>query len=230
MISNDSIPITAIIDPKVLAIPIQECGDGMMDLTQQKNLLFGESPEIPNNQDYTKLRIAVYEKLLIAQQSLPNDLKFCLYEGYRSLQLQEQLFNQRYQMLKQRHPDLEHPQLFQATTRMVSPTINLDGSTNIPPHATGGAFDIYLVDMAGEIVDMGIRAADWMQDYDGSLSKTDSLIISDQAKHYRAIMSQALNAVGFVNYPWEYWHWSYGDRYWAHQLKRPYALYGAVSW
>ena len=28
-------------------------------------------------------------------------------------------------------------------------------------------------------------------------------------------MSRALSTAGFVNYPTEYWHWSYGDRYWA---------------
>jgi D-alanyl-D-alanine dipeptidase len=39
---------------------------------------------------------------------------------------------------------------------------------NLPPHTTGGAIDIYLVDQHVEIVDMGIRAADWMQDLDGT--------------------------------------------------------------
>ena len=103
------------------------------------------------------------------------------------------------------------------------------GSANIPPHATGAAIDIYLVNTDSEIVDMGIRTADWMQDYDGSLSQTDSAIISDTAKHHRSIMSHALSSVGFANFPTEYWHWSYGDRYWAHQFKMPCALYGIVS-
>ncbi len=94
MNSIDCIDIISIVDPEVLAIPVQECGEGMMDLTQQEAIMYGESPEIPNNQDYTKIRLTVYEKLLAAQQLLPAHLKFCLYEGYRSLQLQEQLFTQ----------------------------------------------------------------------------------------------------------------------------------------
>jgi zinc D-Ala-D-Ala dipeptidase len=31
-----------------------------------------------------------------------------------------------------------------------------------------------------------------------------------------------------VNYPTEWWHWSYGDRYWAVMTDAPAALYGPV--
>ena len=42
-------------------------------------------------------------------------------------------------------------------------------------------------------------------------------------------MSEALSSVGFINYPTEYWHWSYGDRYWAHQAGQVSAIYGRVE-
>jgi D-alanyl-D-alanine dipeptidase len=35
-----------------------------------------------------------------------------------------------------------------------------------------------------------------------------------------------LTAVGMVNYPTEWWHWSYGDRYWALRTGVPNALHG----
>ncbi|MEK6914663.1 MAG: hypothetical protein AABW83_03360 [Nanoarchaeota archaeon] len=31
---------------------------------------------------------------------------------------------------------------------------------------------------------------------------------------------------GFTNYPGEWWHWSYGDRIWAHYNNKKYAIYG----
>ena len=34
---------------------------------------------------------------------------------------------------------------------------------------------------------------------------------------------------GFVNYPTEWWHWSYGDRYWALTTGAAAALYGPVE-
>jgi D-alanyl-D-alanine dipeptidase len=54
-------------------------------------------------------------------------------------------------------------------------------------------------------------------------------MISNEAKTNRAIMSQALMNVGFVNYPTEYWHWSYGDKYWAFIKKEPFAIYNSLS-
>ncbi len=76
---------------------------------------------------------------------------------------------------------------------------------------------------------MGIEVKDWMDDEDGSLSLTASQKISAEAKTYRKVMSDALESVGFVNYPHEYWHWSYGDRYWAHQTGHAFALYGSAE-
>jgi D-alanyl-D-alanine dipeptidase len=220
--------IKLITDPSILEIEIKENDDPLIDWRDQKDILFGPSPEIKNNTDYTKLRLTVFNKLKEAQSKLPNGIKFCIYEGYRSLQLQEQLFNERYNIIKNKYPDWNHEQIFLETTKMVSPIINLDGSVNTPPHSTGGAVDLYLVDENGEAVDMGIHPKDWMQDTDGILSLTASTIISDQARFYRKIMSEVLGNVGFVNYPTEFWHWSYGDRYWAYFAGSKHALYGSI--
>jgi D-alanyl-D-alanine dipeptidase len=216
--------IVLIADPKVLAIHIVDNHEEMVDLKNLNDIAYGPSPEIPNNTDYTKLRKSVYEKLKQAQALLPKGLHFCLYEGYRSLSLQKKLFDERYQREKKEHPTWSHEKIFTETTKLVSPVINLDGSKNIPPHSTGGAIDVYLLDDNGKAVDMGIHPKDWIND-DGANALTASTIISDQAKKNRKIMSDALSAVGFVNYPTEYWHWSYGDRYWAYHKKAPNAIY-----
>lgn len=217
-----------ITDPRILAIPIRENGDPLVELKGQKIIRLGSSPEIPNNIDYTKLRESVYEKVVEAQNLLPEGLKFCLYEGYRSFALQEKLFLERYQALKSVHPAWSHPEIFLETTKLVSPVMHLDGSRNVPPHSTGGAVDLYLIDMQNRPVEMGISVGDWMQDLDGSLSQTDSENISEEAKKHRDIMGCVLTKLGFVNYPTEYWHWSYGDRYWAYHKKESYALYDSV--
>lgn len=218
--------IVSIIDPSVLSIPIKENDEPMIDLRNQSTILFGPSPEIPNNQDYTRMRQSVYEKLVSAQKQLPTHLRFCLYEAYRSLDLQEKLFNDRYRILENIYPEWEYEKRFQETAKLISPTINLDGSVNIPPHSTGAAIDVYLINHAGDTVDMGMDIWDWMADLDGSLSQTNSPKISDEAKKHRTIMNKVLQDVGFVNYAGEYWHWSYGDRYWAYHVGHKFALYG----
>ncbi len=217
--------IVLIADPKVLAIPVVENHEPWVDLREQDVILLGPSPEIPNNTDYTKMRKTVYDKLVKAQTLLPTHLRFCLYESYRSLNLQQQLFSKHFDDMKKLHPTWTHDQIFIETTKLVSPVTNLDGSKNVPPHSTGAAIDVYLVDLNGNPVDMGIHPKDWMLDYDGSLSLTRSKKISVAAQKNRQIMSKALEAAGFANYPTEYWHWSYGDRYWAYQMGQTQAIY-----
>lgn len=174
------------------------------------------------------MRKTVYDKLKQAQAMLPQGLKLCLYEAYRSLELQQIIFQERYDNLQKLHPELTHEELFIESTKFVSPVINLDGSKNIPPHSTGAAIDVYLIDLEGKVVDMGIHLDDTYNDLTGKYCHTDSQAISAKAKEYRNIMNKVLQAVGFINYPTEYWHWSYGDRYWAHQSHHKFAIYGSV--
>lgn len=218
--------VTLISDAKVLSIPVHENQESWIDLKNQNIIVLGPSPEIPDNQDYTYLRKAVYEKLKQAQSHLPKGLRFCLYEGYRSLSLQKIIFEKQYNNVKQRYPDWEEKDIFLETTKLVSPVLNPDHTHNIPPHSTGAAIDVYLIDEQGKAIDMGIHPKDWMKDKDGEVSLTTSTHISTEAKKNRQIMSKVLAEVGFVNYPTEYWHWSYGDRYWAYVTKNHQAIYG----
>ena len=38
-----------------------------------------------------------------------------------------------------------------------------------------------------------------------------------------------MESTGFVNYPYEWWHFGYGDRYWAYAEDEPAAIYGAAT-
>jgi D-alanyl-D-alanine dipeptidase len=226
-IDKKSDEIVLIADLRVLSIPIVENKEALIDLKDQSEIAYGHSPEIPDNQDYTKIRLTVYNKLIEAQKLLPQGLRFCLYEGYRSLNTQKLLFATHYQQLQKLHPEWGPAICFEETTKLVSPITNKDGSANIPPHSTGGAIDIYLINDKG-IVDMGICVENWLMDVNGELSATNSNKISDQAKMYRKIMHTALESVDFVNYSTEYWHWSFGDRYWAYHKKADHAQYGTI--
>ncbi|WP_329601537.1 MULTISPECIES: hypothetical protein [Burkholderia] len=42
-------------------------------------------------------------------------------------------------------------------------------------------------------------------------------------------MIAALTRAGFTNYPSEWWHWSFGDRYWAVTQNESHAIYGPVE-
>jgi len=217
-----------IITPAISSILIHETPDPFINLKNQNVILYGPSPEIPDNTHYTKMRKTIYDKLVKAQKTLPKGIRFCIYEAYRSLELQKMIFEKRSSQLRTLHPSWSEEEVYMEATRLVSPVVTLDGTKNIPPHSTGAAIDIYLVDDKNHVIEMGIHPRDWMQDLDGSISITNSTKISPEAQKNRAIMSKALAEVGFSNYTKEYWHWSYGDRYWAYMTKQPYALFGTV--
>jgi D-alanyl-D-alanine dipeptidase len=208
---------------------IKECKEALIDLRDQEIIAFGSSPEIPNNSCYTKIRQTIYEKLCEAQKFLPTGLRFCLYEGWRSLDLQKELFQKMLLNNRISFPFMTPEELFIETTKLVSPVVLLDGTTNIPPHATGAAIDVYLINANGNAIDMGLLIENWSLDVGARLSQTDSMHLSSEAEKNRSIMKSALEKAGFVNYPHEYWHWSYGDRYWAYRTHAPYAIYGAIS-
>ncbi len=62
----------------------------------------------------------------------------------------------------------------------------------------------------------------------GTRAAFDAAIISTDARANRGLLATALTAAGLVNYPTEWWHWSYGDRYWAHVTGASQACYGPV--
>ncbi|MBS3904362.1 MAG: D-alanyl-D-alanine carboxypeptidase family protein [Simkania sp.] len=221
--------IKTIADPSIIAIPIKECGEPLVDLRQQTYIAFGPPPERPDNICYTKLRKTVYDKLCQAQDLLPKGIRFCLYEGWRSLDLQNELFQSMYENNRNTQPHLTPQELFIETTKLVSPLVLLDGSRNIPPHATGAAIDVYLIGPDNAPLNMGILLDQWSSDHGGRLSCTHSSYIDQEAKHHRHIMTSALSQVDFVNYPNEYWHWSYGDRYWAYHRQASHAIYNVIT-
>ena len=219
--------IVLIADPRVVAIPIRETHEPLVDM-RQSPLVIGPSPEIENNIHYTFVRKSVADRLLAAQAALPREFRLCLAEGLRSLDVQKMLFDTRQNMLRQNNPDWTPEHVFIETMRMLSPLVTVSGETNIPAHATGAAVDVYLVDaQTQQPVDMGIFVADWAQDETGILSQTDTTELSATGRKNRDIMGAALTDAGFANYPAEYWHWSYGDRYWAFVTGAPHALFGS---
>lgn len=161
------------------------------------------------------------DRLMKAGRLLPAGIRLSLLDAWRPLSLQRQYFDSYVTRVRSQHPEWSDQQIFGETTKFVAPP------ANIPPHTTGGAIDITLMDSENKELEMGAASNDPFA-YDQT-AETLSPGISDEAKANRKLMAQALDALSFVNYPTEWWHWSYGDRYWAYYRQQPVALYGSVE-
>jgi D-alanyl-D-alanine dipeptidase len=97
----------------------------------------------------------------------------------------------------------------------------------VAPHVAGAAVDVTLVDASGAELWMGTEIDATPEDSDGACffaAPVDSV-----ARRNRTLLADALSGAGLVNYPTEWWHWSYGDRYWALLTGADHALYGPVE-
>lgn len=207
-------------DPRVVGIPVHECDEALVDLRQ---LPFVDVDDRLADDDgaYAQLREGVAWRLARAARLLPEGLRLLVTEGYRPLALQIQYFDEYAAELRKANPDWSDAYLQQQTSRSLSPP-------DVGPHVAGAAVDLTLRTASGAELDLGTPVNASPEESDGACY-TDSALISPTARRNRRTLTAALATAGLVNYPTEWWHWSYGDRYWALTTEAPSALYGPVT-
>ncbi|WP_055713809.1 M15 family metallopeptidase [Streptomyces torulosus] len=204
-------------DPEVAAVPVHDCDEPLVDVRRDSPL-----PVDPRKADatgaYAHLRAGVLERLVRAQTLLPDGLRLLFVEGYRPPDLQRRYFDEYTAEMRALHPDWDAARLRTAASRYVSPP-------ELAPHSAGAAVDLTLVDADGRELDCGTPVNASPEDSAGACY-TGAGNIPAEARAHRETLGAALTEAGLVNYPTEWWHWSYGDRYWALMTGSPAALYG----
>ena len=204
-------------DARVAAVPVEECGEPLVDVSgvllvdERKNKDSDSGAEL-------LLRRGVLDRLLKAEALLPDGVRLLFVEGYRPPVLQRRYFEGYGDVLRAANPDWSADRIRTAASRYVSPP-------EIAPHTAGAAVDLTLADADGRELDLGTPMNANPEQSDGACY-TDAGNITAEARANRAVLGTALGAAGLVNYPTEWWHWSYGDRYWALATGAPAALYG----
>jgi zinc D-Ala-D-Ala dipeptidase len=201
-------------DPSVANIPIDECGENLVPARDHfvlSSLKDGHDPF------RGRIREGVRTRLLAAQVHLPAGLCICWVEGHRDPRLQEQYFNNYRESLASLDQHLSDEDLYLLASRYVSPP-------TIAPHVSGAAIDLTLCNEDGHELDMGTAVNATPEDSDGRCYFGAK--VSAQARENRTLLAKVLDEVGLVNYPTEWWHWSYGDRYWAMTTGASAAIYG----
>ena len=215
--------ITLISDPKVLAIPIKENSEPLVDLLTTPELFVDLSRENVNKLSpaISFCRKTVADILVSAQNKLPQGYLLMIKECHRDVDTQTKIFNNYKSYLEKEFPDLSEEELYKKASAYVAPP------EIVPPHSTGGAVDLTLMTEDKKEIDMGTRFnADPLE---SDFSNYTDAAVPEEIKQRRQILKNAMESVGFVNYPTEWWHWSYRDRYWAYMKGKPFALYGSAE-
>jgi zinc D-Ala-D-Ala dipeptidase len=207
--------IVLISDARVTSIPVEESGEQLVDV--RGRLRTDERLADPEGA-FAHLRLGLLTRLEEAQEQLPGGYRLLVVEGYRPPAAQKEIFDGYSTELRALYPEMSPAELLAAASRYVSPV-------EIAPHTAGAAVDLTLSTDDGTELDMGtpINAT---PEQSGGACYTDAPGLSPEARHHRKLLGVALDTVGLVNYPTEWWHWSYGDRYWAMTTGAASALYG----
>ena len=195
---------------------IRENHEKLVDIKRNKTLFFSQELQ---GCSAVYLRASVYEKIQHASQVLPNNYFFKIYSAFRSQQEQMQLWQDNYREIKEQNPTLPEEEIIRRTkARCADPRSGFGG------HQTGGAVDISLCDQNGQDYDMGT----------GYLEVsfkiiTDAKGLIQEQKKNRALLKKTMENEGFKNYPYEWWHFCYGDRMWAAYSGYKECFYGMPS-
>lgn len=212
--------IVLIADPRVARIPVADNGERLVDLGEAGFLIdLRQADPLGACRQY---REGAAERLAQAEKLLPAGLRLLIVEAYRPLDLQRKYFEGYRDELAQLNPDYTPEQLRTAASRYVSPP-------ELAPHSAGAAIDLTLCDAEGRELDMGTPMNANPEESEGRCY-TEAEGLTPEAMRNRAILVDAMHGAGFVNYPTEWWHFSYGDRYWALMTRHTEAIYGPVEY
>ncbi|HVF09315.1 MAG TPA: M15 family metallopeptidase, partial [Abditibacteriaceae bacterium] len=151
-------------------------------------------------------RVTVAQMLKRAQGLLPEGLHLQIVGAFRPFEIQRQMYEAARAELAEQHPDWDDELLTEYINVFSAPPI----WDTPPPHTTGGAVDLSIIDDSGERLDM---VSPYEIGWDSAPTYLKGL--SEEAQRNRKLLISVLTESRLTNYPGEWWHWSWGEPGWA---------------
>jgi D-alanyl-D-alanine dipeptidase len=224
----DAIPIPPLTEPPNWGRPpIAECGEPLITLSGADHPRLRLRPlyhelGIPAASPTLAVRAGVRDRLVRAAAVLPETVALVLFDGYRPLSVQQWLWDDAAARVRAERPDLPDAEIEEIVRGFVAPPVADPGAP--PPHRTGGAADVYLVDVeTGAPLPMGTEPDE------GSPASATRHFEDHPTEPFtgnRRILFHAMIEAGFANYRGEWWHYDYGNQRWANCTGASGAIYG----
>lgn len=200
--------------------PFIELVDGeVFDVKMQYPLL-----HLENAESRCFVRVEVYERLLQAKAFLPNGITFRIWDAWRPFCLQKELYNKyseriiNYFHLESQSEACQKKEIAKYVSEPVYDIMYA------PVHTTGGAVDVTLVDSDGRELDLGTEFDAFSEETCTNYFESSD---NEKVKENRRILWNAMEQAGFTNLPSEWWHFDYGDKFWAYYAQSP-VLYKGI--
>ncbi len=197
-------------------VHVHENFDPLVDFLPHRHIIFNEETlEDPN-----LIRKQVLFKLYHIADKLPEGVNLKIYKTFRSRIKMSEGFESVVSEIQNENPEIgRHEAMKLAKFKTDDPKGSMGG------HETGGAVDVALCDDNGVDFNYGTR----FHEYNDSTFTYSSHITKEQRKNRKQLV-KIMKKQGFVNFPGEWWHFSYGDRMWAaYKGKRDGGIYGSAE-
>ncbi|MBE9046774.1 D-alanyl-D-alanine dipeptidase [Pleurocapsales cyanobacterium LEGE 10410] len=228
-------------------IPIQDCGERLIAIPLDSFSVELPHPYVKLGAEYGKispysLRQGVVRALLEAQFILEKrhpQWKIQIYDAYRPVGVQQYMVNYTFDSLR-KSLNLQEQQLSaQQRQDLWSKVYQLWAAPSLdkkmpPPHSTGAAIDVTIVDELENPLDMGGEIDELSERSHPNYYFSDRDRPSQQYHFRRQLLNKVMTGAGFCRHPAEWWHFSLGDQMWAwlcnqnNPTKKVIARYGRV--
>lgn len=223
-------------------VPIKESGEPLVSIPLEQFAFVAPHPYVELGAPYGKfspyfLREGVLRQLFSAQEHLQKQYpswRLQIFDAYRPISVQQFMVDYTFDQLAH-SKGLDTKSLSEETRSLLHSKVvefwalPSPNPATPPPHSTGAAVDLTLVNGEGIPVDMGsaideISPRSYPNHFDSgrsdaNFSKTERLKVQ-QYHHHRSLLAEAMSAAGFQQHPNEWWHFSSGDQLWAWQVGR----------
>jgi D-alanyl-D-alanine dipeptidase len=233
-------------------ISIKECGEPLIAIPLDKFIIEFPPPYQKLGADYGDkspyyLREGVLDALIKAQeylQMINHSWKIKIFDAYRPLQVQQFMVDYTFNLILQEQGlkgedlTLEIREVILAKVYQFW-AIPSDNPATPPPHSTGAAVDVTLVDEEERNINMGGEIDEVAEISYPNFYENSSDLRQQEYHYHRVLLNQIMEYAGFLRHPNEWWHFSLGDQLWVwlynqrqvtgDEKKLDFARYGGVG-
>lgn len=219
-------------DEVIRKINCKDIGEDVIDLFEHQTdrLRMLPTPDVPYASDTMNagfpcssyIRKSLLERLIHMTKMFDlltenkRRIAILLFEGLRDSETQKHLFEKTMAEIKAENT-MSDEELYKAVSSIVSPP------NEYTLHSTGGGVDIRLFDMdKNEFLDLGKFGHFFGKNEEAF---TFAQNITEEQKNNRNLLLNAAIMSGLVNYPYEWWHFSFGDKYFCFYTNQNRAIY-----
>lgn len=204
---------------KLLSVAIEESGEQLVDIRQEcpKILIH---PLLNKEGSKPLVRKTIALMLNGANSYLPKGIVLMARDAYRSSDIQRKIYSSFIKKFKKENPPWSQVRLKEETNKFVA-----DPEGLIPGgHTTGAAVDVTLA-YAKNKKRLAMKTSKLPYQEQTSVNSK----VPKHIRKNRKILYDAMIKAGFVNYPNEWWHYSFGDVFATARQGGKIAIYGAVE-